>query len=240
MSHPDSLDGTGGAPLAATSRYSFHRSVSVEGEPMLTISVVHRGSWDDYGVVKYPEQEEYVRRLVASLGVTARTGYPGEWIFAAASDLDRVWLALAEAVQAPAASVPAATAQRAVDQSEAGTVSAGLTGRFLALVDRVLGLSGDPFVCLENRVDNNGYEATRLERWQRDGVSVRVEGTGIESGHGVHGETCNYTVSSRGGDVRSVSAFARIDMRSGGVVSVTVQGVHGGQVLADEFVRTSG
>ena len=237
MSILESLYGSGDAPLVATRNYTFNRATASRGEPALWISVVHRDSRDDFGKVEFAEQEAFVEQLLKSLGVAARSGYPGEWIFTDSSDQELVWIGLSEAIKAPAKSVPSATAQRAVDEKEAGVVSAALTARFLALVDAVRGRSGGPFVCLENRVDNNGYEATRLERWQSDGVSVRVEATGIESGHGVHGETATYTLADRGGDPRTVSAYARIDMRSGGVVSVTVQGVYGAQALADEFVR---
>ncbi len=240
MSILESLYGSGGAPLVATRNYTFNRATAGSGAPALWISVVHRDSRDDFGTVEYAEQQEFVGQLLKSLGVPDRGGYPGEWIFADASERELVWLGLSEAIQTPAKTVPSATAQRAVEQSDAGAVSAGLTARFLALVETVLGRSGGPFVCRENRVDNNGYEATRRERWQRDGASVHVEATGIESGHGVHGETATYTLADRGGDPRTVSAYARIDMRSGGVVSVTVQGVHGAQALADEFVRAPG
>lgn len=237
MSILESLYGSGGAPLVASRNYSFNRATASSGAPALWISVVDRDSRDDFGTIEYAEQEEFVEKLIKSLGVAVRGGYPGEWIFADSSEQELVWLGLSEAIQPPAKTVPSVTAQRAVDEKEAGAVSAALTARFLALVDAVLGRSGGPFVCRESRVDNNGYEATRLERWQRDGASVRVEATGIESGHGVHGETATYTLADRGSDPRSVSAYARIDMRSGGVVSVTVQGVHGAQALADEFVR---
>jgi hypothetical protein len=70
------LVGTGNAPLAATRRYSFTAHLVSDGESRLSIPYRQRGSWDDYGVVEQPEQEAFVRQLLASLGAPARTGYP--------------------------------------------------------------------------------------------------------------------------------------------------------------------
>lgn len=229
------LEGTGDAPLCVTRQYSFRRGLNSDGEPTLTITVAHRGSWDDFGIVREPEQEVFVRRLLARLGVAARTGYPGEWVFADADALELAWLGLSETIGPPATSTSSATASRDVAKADAHGVSGGLTPRFLGLVSAVLGLDGEPFKCLESRIDNDGYEPQRSETWQRGSVVVKVEAVGIQSGHGVHGESCDYTTNHTS-DGRAVRMYARIDMRSGGSYSVTVQGVRDAQALVDAFM----
>lgn len=232
----DSLYGTGDAPLVATWAYTFNRALGPAGEPSLTIPVNFINSRDDFGRVQSPEQEVYLVGLLRSLGVQARSGYPGEWFLADADAMDLVWTALAAALGPPAKAVPRATASRDVSERESPAVSGALTRRFLALVDRVLGPGGEPFKCIESRIDNDSYEALRNEVWRREGVTVKIDATGIQSAYGVHGESCDYTMTTYVGDPRKVGMYARIDMRSGGYYSVTVEGVQDAQALVDAFV----
>ncbi len=94
MANPDSLTGTGVAPLEATRRYSFRRVLGAGGEGHLLIPIVHRTSCEDAGEVEWTEQEAFVRALLAELGVNHRTGHPGEWVFPDAATLETVWKAL--------------------------------------------------------------------------------------------------------------------------------------------------
>jgi len=228
--------GTAGAPLAATRRYSFTHVVTAGGEAKLKIPYCQRGSWDDFGIVEHPEQEVFVHRLLASLGVPVRSGYPGEFLFPDVASLDRAWAALEAALQATAAAPPAASAQRRVSADEAAAVSGALTARFLDLVSTVAGLSGEPFACVHDTIDTSGPESTRTALWRRGEVRVGIAATAIESGRGVHGERCTLTLESRLADGRDVSASAAIDARSGGDLSVTVRGVLDAPALADRFV----
>jgi hypothetical protein len=231
--------GTGDAPLVATQRYTFQHVVTAAGEAKLTIPYVQRGSWDDHGIVERPEQERFVARLLASPDLSAKTGYPGEWIFPDVATLDRAWAALAAALRDPAATPPAATARRSVSREEAQAVAGGLTQRYLDLVSDVLGLSGAAFVRIHSQIDDAGWDPTRSERWRRGEVVVCLDATGIASGHGVHGERCNLTLASPPADGRDVGVYADIDMRSGGNVHITVRGVLDAQALADRFVAAA-
>lgn len=228
--------GTAGAPLGATRRYSFTHVVTAAGKAKLTIPYRQRGSWDDFGVVESPEQEAFVARLLASVGVPVRYGYPGESLLPDVATLDRVWAALEAALQAPASDPPSATAQRTVSAAEAAAVSGALTARFLDLVSTVAGLSGEAFVCVHDAVDTSGPESTRAALWRRGDVLVGLDATAIESGYGVHGERGTFALKCALSDGRDVSACAAIDGRSGGDLSVTVRGVLDAQALADRFV----
>lgn len=225
------LYGTGPAPLAASQRYSFR----VEGESLF-IPYVQRGSWDDYGVVERPEQAAFVERLLSSLGVAAANAFPGEYRCADRSALERVVAALGAALREPLATTPVGVASRSVGRDEAGAVSQRLTARFLELVSAVAGLGGQPFECLDRRIDSSGSETTRSETWRRGELVVQVAATAIESGHGVHGESATYAIEGVLTGERGARAFASIDMRSGGHLSVEVRGVLDAQALADAFV----
>lgn len=229
------LRGSGDAPLLATREYSFARVVEPADAARLTIPRRQRGSGDEHDLVEHPEQAVFVARLLAARGVTARSDAPGEWSFADPAALADAWAALTAAVRPPASATPTGRAQRSVSRAQASAVSAALTRRFLDLVSAVLGLSGEAFVQLDARIDNNGYESTRIERWRRGEVYVDIDASAIESGHGVHGERCDYIIRGAG-DERDVRAYANIDMRSGGTLSVAVRGVLDAQALADRFV----
>lgn len=236
MSVVEVVRGCAGAPLVATMEYQFERGFTPAGEGRLGIPWMQRGSWDDRGSVVRVEQEVFVDRLIASIGATARGGDPGEWIFVDPVDLECTWSAIVESLREPAKWAPTATAQRAVSREEAAKVADGLTPRFLALVQAVIGLR-EPFVCVDSRIDYGDYDqCTRRESWRSGDVLVSVEGEGITSGHGVHGESGSRTVTAPGSEGRGASVSSRIDMRHGGSVSVTVQGVLDGQALADRFV----
>ncbi|TAK18403.1 MAG: hypothetical protein EPO40_37110 [Myxococcaceae bacterium] len=124
--------GAADAPLAATRRYSFTRVVTAAGEAKLTIPFCQRGSWDDFGIVEHPEQEVFVHRLLASLGVAVRSGYPGEFVFPDVASLERAWAALEAAIQAPAAAPPAdgrdVSASAAIDARSGGDLSVTVHG----------------------------------------------------------------------------------------------------------------
>lgn len=101
MAKPESLSGTAGAPLDATRRYSFRRVVGSAGDAHLVIPVVHRVSCEDLGEVVEPEQEVFVRALIAELGGKANAGFPGEWVFPDVASLDVVWEALRARLREP-------------------------------------------------------------------------------------------------------------------------------------------
>lgn len=238
MSISEHLSGTENAPLAATRSYDFRKVIAASGHPRLLIPVVHRNSYDDFGEVERSEQQVFLERLIAELGVSRTTGYPGEWIFADATALDTVWNALRDRLRAPSASVPLADAHRDVPTADAARVSAALAPKFLELVSAVAGPSGEPFTCVDKRIDTGGPESKRKEVWRSGEVWVGVEATAIESGYGVHGEHCQLTVTCMLGDGRDVRASARLDMRSGGSVDVTVSGVLDAKELAERFLAS--
>ena len=115
-------------------------------------------------------------------------------------------------------------------------MQSGLTRRFLDLVTAVLGLAGDSFVRVHSRIDDAGWETTRSEHWRYGELLVTIEAQAIESGHGIHGERCTFSVANPPGDGRDVTAYTDIDMRYGGALCVTVSGVFDAQALADRFV----
>jgi len=230
------LVGTGNAPLAATQRYSFTAHPAPEGESRLTISIVQRGSWDDYGIAEHPEQEAFVRDLLSSLGVPTRTGYPGEWLFVERAAFDTAFEALRAALREPLATAPVASAQRTVTAAEAPAVSSALMRRFLELVSKLAGLSGEDWVCFDKRIDSSGPETTRTEGWRRGEIYVKLDATAIESGHGIHGEQGTLSINSTLGGERDAQVAVHLDMRSGGNVSITVRGVLDAQALADALV----
>lgn len=238
MTTLESIAATGSAPLAATRRYSFRRSAPSEAPARLLIPVVYRSSADDFGEVERTEQNAFVEALLAELGVSFRAGYPGEWLFPDVTALDATWNALLERLGEPSAAPPRFAASREVSPAEAAAVAAGVTTRFLELVSRVAGLSGDDFACIDRRFDSSGPENTRTEVWRRGEVYVRVEATAIESGYGVHGERGTLSVSGVLGDGRDVQASTRVDMRSGGHVGVTVSGVLDAKALAERFLAS--
>jgi len=53
---------------------------------------------------------------------------------------------------------------------------------------------------------------------------------------GVHGEETRFVLTTRYSDGRDARAYARIDLRTGGTVSVTVSGVRDAQTLAERFL----
>ncbi len=53
---------------------------------------------------------------------------------------------------------------------------------------------------------------------------------------GVHGEETRFELTTRYSDGRDARAYARIDLRTGGTVSVTVSGVRDAQPLAERFL----
>jgi len=131
MSKPESLSGTGNAPLAATRRYSFRRVVGSAGDAHLVIPVVHRTSCEDLGEVAHSEQEVFVAGLLDELEVPHSAGFPGEWVFPDVATLDRVWSALGERLREPEKTVPRFDAHGEIVNTTA------LTSRFLELVRRV-------------------------------------------------------------------------------------------------------
>ena len=228
----DALSGTAGAPLAATRAYTFRR----EGTRLL-LPVCHRGSWDDFGIAERPEQEGFVRAALAALGVPASTGYPGEWVFPDVAALDRAWTHLEAVLRPPASVAPSVTLQRTVSAAEARAVSDGVRGAYFALGASGAGLGGEPFAPLDARVSDLESEApTRTERWKGGGVLVNAAATGLGSGPGVHGEDVVWTVVGSLGDGRDAVARARIDLRTGGTVAVTVHGVNDAERLAERFL----
>lgn len=231
------LRGCAGAPLVATREYRFERGTTPAGAARLGIPWQQRGSWDDHGAASRAEQAVFVERLIASLGATARGGEPGEWIFAEPAQLDRVWAALAAALVEPATRAPEGRGQLSVPRAAARAAANELTRRFVALAATVVGVPAGSFVCKESRIEHGDYDqCTRHELWCSGEVQVRVEGEGITSGHGVHGEVTSLRLAAPGLEGRDAIVHARIDMRSGGEVSVTVRGVLDAQALADGFV----
>ena len=61
----------------------------------------------------------------------------------------------------------------------------------------------------------------------------------LESAYGVHGEECTRKIVGKLTDGRDVSLYSRIDMRSGGDVSITVTGVLDAKALADAFIGST-
>lgn len=230
------IRGSGGAPLVATREYLFERGTTPTGQAKLAIPWLQRGSWDDHGAVERPEQELFVARLLASIGAAARTGEPGEWIFADAAELERAWAALAGSLRPPAPAAPTGQARRSVSRDEARSVAGDLLHRYLDLVQAVRGAAAGPRRCIDSRIDHGGWETTRLEVWQCGDIEVRLDAAAIESGHGIHGETSSLSTTTPDGEGRDASVHASIDMRSGGEVHVTVRGVLDAQALADRFI----
>jgi hypothetical protein len=91
---PEAISGRGAPPLEPARRYVFRRVLGSGGEGHLLIPIVHRTSCEDAGEIEHPEQEQFVAALLAELGVAARAGNPGEWVFSDAATLDIVWNAL--------------------------------------------------------------------------------------------------------------------------------------------------
>jgi len=232
----DRLRGTAGAPLAATRAYDFQRTVTAEGRCTLSIPCSQRHQTDDTGTVTHPEQEAFVIRLLAALGHTAGPACPGDWHLPDVAALDAAWAALAAAVREPAAAVPVAHAQRSVARADAPTVAAALSARTLDLVSEVLGLGGGPFVCTADDIHSADYQTVRMVRWRRGDTTVHLDAIAIESGHGIHGEHGAHTITNPPSDGRDVTVSARLDMRSGGTITVTVRGVLDAQTLADRFI----
>lgn len=231
--------GSGQAPLAATRKYSFTHVVTAKGEAKLQTPYVQRGTWDDYGVVERAEQEAFVYAMLKSLGINARVTYSGEWTMPDVATLDRVWAAIEATLRPPVKDAPVATVQREVSPAEARAVSERLTARVLDLVSVVAGVSRPSFVCVHSATTggtSEGDTPKRLELWRSGEVSVRLDATALESGAGVHGEESTYAIDGTLSDGRDASAHARIDLRSGGEVSVTVRGVHDARALAERLV----
>ncbi len=103
---------TGGpAPLKPAQSYSYTfeelatpnewHFANITTRFLLRIPHRQRGSWDDFGIVEFSEQEEFLLALLKSGGVEVRMGYPGEFLFpeeagqARAADLLKSALGLA-------------------------------------------------------------------------------------------------------------------------------------------------
>jgi hypothetical protein len=225
------LSGTAGAPLRASRSYTFFERSLDDGKALLWISATQRGSWDDFGVVDHPEQDAWLRAFVRSLGVPFKEGYPGEWIFPDRAGLEHAWAALGAALAPPVTAPIVAERSRALTRDEASKLDLG--ARYLELVSSVTGCS-----MLEKQrsnVDTSGPEPIRTETWRGDHICARLSARGIESGVGIHGEECAWSIDARSGDERDARVTARIDARTGGHVSVTVRGVLDAEELAARF-----
>ena len=231
---PEHLTGTGPAPLAATREYTFTRGA----ELTLEIPWRQRGPFDDFGAVEHAEQEAFLTMLFAELAVEAHAGRPGGFTFPDAAGLDRVWETIRRLLKPVVKAAPTASAKCKVTTGDAPAVDSVLTRRFLNLVSVVAGLTEGAFACLDQRLET-GDQTTRFENWKRGEVMVRVDATGIESAYGVHGEECTRKIVGKLTDGRDVSLYSRIDMRSGGDVSITVTGVLDAKALADAFIGST-
>lgn len=237
----DRLEGTAGGPLAAVTRYTFTRGASNDGRPCIAIPFTQRGSWDDYGVVERREQEAWLWRFIASLGSSAQSGWPGEFIWPEASERDRVWSALREALRSPALAPPSVTLRREVRVDEARAVSEALTTRFCALLEALYGCDARRFERLSCDITDDEYEPRRNELWRCDdgdlSTHFRVVAKALSSGPGVHGEDVEYALDTGYSDGRSARVSARIDLRTGGTMSVTVAGTLDAEQLAGRWIH---
>ncbi len=234
------LHGTTTAPLAATIRYEFTRAQSNRGLPAILIPVAipvrQRGSGDDYGEVERLEQQAWLWRFFASLDALPESGWPGEFLWPDEATRDRVWSALADTLRAPAKSPPSVTLERTVSAADARAASEAASTRFCALLAALYGCDERRFTRLSNTISDDDYEPVRNELWKCDDVAgpvfFRVVAKGLGSGVGVHGEDASYVLDTGYSDGRTARASSRIDMRTGGSMSVTVAGALDAEQLA--------
>lgn len=222
------LDGTGGAPLAATVRYSFRRVTSTLVDPRLEIPLAQEGALD---VCAYPEQASFVNGIVRSLGLAVRTPRAGVWFFDDEAALSAFWSRLATRLAEPDATVPHANARR-----PHGHDLDTFRSRFFRVVAQLLGLDDASFERRSGREGDDGFRATSEEVWKRGDVTVRVTRTVLESSQGIHGEEVSLSLVGEHTGKRTASAQLTDDARSGASCAAYVAGVRTAQLLADELV----
>lgn len=238
---PNELFGTAVAPLAAVRGYRFRRGASNDGRPAVLLPYVQRGTWDDFGVVEREEQERWAHAFLQEQGIAWQTRYPGELIFADDATRDRAWKAIGYAMRPPAAAPPSASASRAVVAGEARAVSDDLARRYGALLARVLGLTPTTFTRFHTDLRHEPEPPVRTEHWKSDDVErgphFTLEAEALGGGVGVHGEVVTLGLRGTPRDGCGASAYARIDLRVGGTLSVTVTGVFDADDQAERFLR---
>jgi hypothetical protein len=231
-----------GASLPQKDRMNPNLLYGTAGDslPAITLRTIQRGSWDDFGTVEHPEQEVWFHRWLRARGERFATRYPGEFTWPDAASRDRAWEALSAVLRAPSTAAPSHTASRTVGVDEARAVSQGLAARYFELLATLTGCNPNRFERYHHELLSDDVTPQRKERWKCvDGAETRyvtLLAAGLGSGVGVHGEEVTLTLNAPLSHGRTASVYARIDLRTGGVVLATVAGVIDGEAIAARCV----